>query len=80
MFHVASRLKPTAIIVGCASATLLVAAMIVVVAPREAAATPAYGQQMNMPCGGCHINPVGGGKLTTFGMKWQAGGHKLPGK
>jgi len=26
------------------------------------------------------VNPAGGGKLTTFGMNWQAKGHKLPGK
>ncbi len=80
MHHVANRLKPTAVlagIAGCAAATLLFAATILVVAPREAAATPAYGEQTKLACGQCHVNPAGGGKLTTFGMKFQANGHKL---
>jgi hypothetical protein len=51
-----------------------------VLAPQKAAATPAYGQQTGMACGQCHVNPAGGGKLTTFGMNWQAKGRKLPGK
>ncbi len=80
MHHVANRLKPTAVlagIAGCAVATLLFAATILVVAPREAAATPAYAEQTKLACGQCHVNPVGGGKLTAFGMKFQAHGHKL---
>ena len=83
MLHVAKRLKPTAVlawIVGCAGATLLVAVTMIVVAPRDAAATPAYAQQTGMACGGCHVNPAGGGKLTSTGMKFQANGHKMPGK
>jgi len=80
MLHVADRLKPTAILAGIAGGALLVAAATMVLAPREAAATAAYGQQTGMACGQCHANPAGGGKLTTFGMNWQAKGHKLPGK
>ena len=82
MLHVANRLKSTAVlawVAGGAVATLLVAATMVL-APQKAAATPAYGQQTGMACGQCHVNPAGGGKLTTFGMNWQAKGHKLPGK
>ncbi len=82
MVHVANRLKQTGILAwmaGVAVATLLVTATMVL-APREAAATAAYGQQTGMACGQCHVNPAGGGKLTTFGMNWQAKGHKLPGK
>jgi hypothetical protein len=82
MLDVANRLKSTAVlawITGGAVAMLPVAATMVL-APREAAATPAYGQQTGMACGQCHVNPAGGGKLTTFGMNWQAKGHKLPGK
>jgi len=83
MLHVANGFKPIAVlawIAGGAVVTLLFAATIVVLAPREAAATAAYGQQTGMACGQCHMNPAGGGKLTTFGMNWQAKGHKLPGK
>ena len=82
MHHVMNGLKPTAalaVIGGCAIFGLLFAATMVLV-PREAAATPAYGQQTGMACGQCHVNPAGGGKLTTFGMNWQAKGHKLPGR
>ncbi len=83
MHHVANRLRPAAVlagIAGCAVATLLFAATILVVAPREAAATAAYAQQTGLPCGQCHVNPAGAGKLTAFGEKFQANGHKLPGK
>jgi hypothetical protein len=82
MLDVANRLKPTGVLAwmaGGAVATLLVATTMVL-APREAAATAAYGQQTGMACGQCHVNPAGGGKLTTFGMNWQAKGHQLPGK
>ena len=83
MHYVANRMKGTTgltAIAGCAICALLFAATIVVVAPREAAATAAYGQQTGMACGQCHVNAAGGGKLTAFGMSWQAKGHKLPGK
>jgi hypothetical protein len=80
MHYVTNRLKPTTVlaaIAGCAICGLLFAATIVVLAPREAAATPAYAQQTGKPCGQCHANPAGGGKLTSFGSKFQANGHKL---
>jgi hypothetical protein len=80
MHHVANTLKPTAVlagIAGCAVATLLSAATIIVVAPREAAATPAYAQQTGLPCGQCHVNKAGGGKLTARGARFKAHGHKL---
>ena len=72
-------LKPTAVLAaigGCAMFGLLFAATMVL-APREAAATPAYAQQTGKPCGQCHVNSAGGGKLTSFGSKFQANGHKL---
>ena len=80
MHHVANSLKPTAVlagIAGCAVATLLFAATILVVAPREAAATPAYASRPNWLAGNVTSIPAGGGKLTAFGMKFQAHGHKL---
>ena len=72
-------LRPTAVLAamgGCAMFGLLFAATMVL-APREAAATPAYAQQTGKPCGQCHVNTAGGGKLTSFGSKFQANGHKL---
>ena len=79
MHHVMNGLKPTPVLAaigGCAIFGLLFAATMVL-APREAAATPAYAQQTGKPCGQCHVNPAGGGKLTSFGSKFQANGHKL---
>jgi hypothetical protein len=50
------------------------------VLPRKAAATPVFAQQTGLPCGQCHENPAGGGKLKEFGQKFQANGNKLPDK
>jgi len=79
MHHVMNGLKPAAAVLaaigGCAIFGLLFAATMVL-APREAAAT-AYAQQTGKPCGQCHVNPAGGGKLTSVGSKFQANGHKL---
>jgi cytochrome c553 len=81
MHHLANRLMPTAVLAGmagCAVVALLFAATILVVAPQQAAATPAYAQQTGLACGRCHANKAGGGKLTAFGAKFKASGHKLP--
>ena len=76
--HLANKLDPTAIVAGMAvCATLAFAAALLVVTPREASATPAYAQQTGKPCGYCHVNPAGGGKLTGAGAKFQANGHKM---
>jgi hypothetical protein len=80
MHHVANRSKSAAVLAGIAGgavAALLFAATTLVVAPREAAATPAYAQQTGLPCGQCHVNKAGGGKLTAKGAKFKANGHKL---
>lgn len=65
---------------GGVVATVFLGATMLVVVPRQAAATPVYAQQTGLPCGQCHVNPAGGGKLKAFGEKFQANGHKLPGK
>ena len=57
-----------------------VAATMLFVLPRKAAATPVFAQQTGLPCGQCHENPAGGGKLKEFGQKFQANGNKLPDK
>jgi hypothetical protein len=59
---------------------LLFAATIFAVAPREAAATPAYASQTGLPCGKCHTNPAGGGPTNAFGKAFAANGHKVPAK
>ena len=62
-----------------AMATIMAATTLIVLA-RNAAATPVFAQQTGLPCGQCHENPAGGGKLKEFGQKFQANGNKLPGK
>ena len=52
-----------------------VAATMLFVLPRKAAATPVFAQQTGLPCGQCHENPAGGGKLKEFGQMFQANGN-----
>ena len=59
---------------------IIMAATTLIVLPQNAAATPVFAQQTGLPCGQCHENPAGGGKLKEFGQKFQANGNKLPGK
>jgi hypothetical protein len=56
------------------------AATMLIVLPRKAAATPVFAQQTGLPCGQCHENPAGGSKLKEFGQKFQANGNKLSDK
>jgi cytochrome c553 len=70
--NISSKLA-LAMIPAAAIALLSVAAL----APRPAAATPAYAAQTKLACGGCHANPAGGGALNDRGKKFQANGHKL---
>ena len=51
---------------------IIMAATTLIVLPRNAAATPVFAQQTGLPCGQCHENSVGGGKLREFGQKFQA--------
>jgi len=59
---------------GFAAAALIA---VIAIAPREAAATPAYAAQAKKACGYCHVNPAGGGARTPAGDKFQQNGHKL---
>jgi mono/diheme cytochrome c family protein len=52
---------------GAAGLGAVVLLAAVTVAPRPAAALPAYAQQTGEACGACHSNPAGGGKLTARG-------------
>jgi len=52
-------------------------ALALTVAPRHAAAKPEFAGQTGLPCGQCHSNPAGGGKLKAFGEKFKANGNKV---
>ena len=51
--------------------------LIVSVAPRPAAALPAYAASTKKPCSFCHVNPAGGGPRNATGTKFEKNGHKL---
>ena len=55
----------------------LVAASALVVSSREVSAKPEFGQKTGLPCGQCHTNPGGSGKLKSFGEKFKANGNKI---
>ena len=64
-------------IVFAAAATLLIAGAMSLAAPQQANAKPEFAAQTGKPCGQCHVNPAGGGKLKPFGEKFKANGFKL---
>jgi hypothetical protein len=53
------------------TAALLIAGTMITIAPRQAEATAAFTAQTGKPCGACHANPSGGGKLTAAGEKFK---------
>jgi len=68
--------KAVVLICGAAAAILIVGALSLT-GSRPANATPAFAQQTGKPCGYCHVNPSGGGKLKPAGEKFKANGNKL---
>jgi hypothetical protein len=69
----------TTIITGLATLAIgiVVASTAIVVAPRQAAALPAYAAKEGKACGYCHVNPAGGGERNAAGKKYEAGGHSF---
>jgi len=61
---------------GTAAAAAIAGAMSMI-DYRPAAAKPQFVQQTGLPCAQCHQTPAGG-KLTSFGEKFQQNGNKLP--
>ena len=58
-------------------AAVLFAGAIALVGTSPANAKPEFAAQTKLPCGQCHTNPAGGGKLKAFGEKFKANGNKL---
>jgi hypothetical protein len=65
------------LILAASAAMLLIAGSAMTINVRVAKATPAYAAATGKPCGYCHVNPAGGGKLKAAGEKFQKNGHKL---
>lgn len=68
--------KAFAVVCGTAAAGLF-AAMLSVSVSQPASATPQFAAATGKPCGQCHQNPAGGGKLKPFGEKFKENGNKL---
>jgi len=68
--------KAFALVCGAAAAGLIAATLSVAVS-QSANATPQYAAATGKPCGQCHQNPAGGGKLKPFGEKFKENGYKL---
>lgn len=73
---VANAIRTAACCAAAGIATvLLVGAALTVSTP--ASAKPEFAAQTGMPCGQCHTNPAGGGKLKPFGEKFKENGFKV---
>jgi hypothetical protein len=72
-------IRSTGLCVAAGIATaILVSAAAAVVGTTPANAKPEFAAQTGLPCGQCHQNPAGGGKLKSFGEKFKANGFKAP--
>jgi hypothetical protein len=71
------NLTRSIIIGGSAAVAAVVLLAGITVAPRSAAAMPAYAQKEGKACGYCHVNPAGGGNRNARGNQYQANGHSF---
>jgi len=63
-------------VAGLAAAVLIATAMLAV-GPQRVEAKPEFSAKTGRPCGYCHTNPAGGGKLKRAGERFKANGFKL---
>ena len=78
---VSNRIRTSGLCLGAGiAAALLVGATATLVGTTPANAKPEFAAQTGLPCGQCHQNPAGGGKLKSFGEKFKANGNKVPKK
>lgn len=64
-------------VLGAVAALAVGGVLVIVAAPKPAAALPAYAASTGKACGACHVNPAGGGPRNAFGDAFAANGHKL---
>jgi hypothetical protein len=58
-------------VLGGVVAVLTIGGALTIAAPRSANAKPEFATATGKPCGACHTNPAGGGKLTGAGEKYK---------
>ncbi len=54
------------------TAMIVITGVMFTFVPRSAQAKPEFAAQTGKPCGACHVNPGGGGKLTAAGEAFKA--------
>jgi hypothetical protein len=69
MEGVAMSSKLSLLAIGSAVAAILLSSAFIA---SPAAANPGFAAETGKPCGACHANPAGGGKLTGAGEKFKA--------
>ena len=72
-----SRTHSTALFLAGVAAGAIIGSAAAVFGALPANAKPEFSAQTKLPCGQCHVNPAGGGKLKSFGEKFHANGNKL---
>lgn len=65
-----------ALVYGTAAAMVMAGAA-ALIASQPANAKPEFAASTGKPCGTCHTNPTGGGKLKAAGEKFKADGYKM---
>jgi hypothetical protein len=60
----------------CTAAAMIIAGTLSLIVSQPASAKPEFAAQTGKPCGNCHENPAGGGKLKPAGEKFKANGFK----
>jgi hypothetical protein len=61
----------------CTAAGIATALLMGMTVSTPASAKPEFAAQTGLPCGQCHANPAGGGKLKPFGEKYKENGFKV---
>lgn len=72
MKGIAMSPKSSLLGIGSAVAAIMLATAIIGSTTSPVAAKPEFAAQTGKPCGACHANPSGGGKLTAAGEKFKA--------
>jgi hypothetical protein len=71
-------IRTAALSTAAATATAILLGMTAALTvSTTASAKPEFAAQTGLPCGQCHANPAGGGKLKPFGEKYKENGFKV---
>jgi hypothetical protein len=72
MKGIAMSSKSSLLAIGSAVAAVAAIMLASTFIASPAAANPGFAAETGKPCGACHANPAGGGKLTGAGEKFKA--------